>query len=260
MSTVEKALSLLEKLSATRPEIGLSEFKTLTGLDKGTVYRYLTSLKNSGLLEQNPRTKAYRLGPAVIRLAAVREKTVPLISTVAPVVDQIAEEVQELVHASLPQKNGMTSLYFRDGGIGGTRVAFDEAEVLPFHASSSGLAYVTFAERKVGDHVQTLQFTQFTPETPADAAQLKTHLERTKTRGYAYSDQLFEADVCSIAVPFFDHVSYAIGALSVATPSARMTQSLRQKLIETLSEASVTVSTRLGGKIPADLYEIWTSG
>jgi len=173
MSTVEKALGLLEHLSASSPEIGLSEFRDLTGLDKGTLYRYLSSLKNSGLLEQNSKTKAYRLGPAVIRLAAVREKTVPLIKMASPLVDRIADEVHELVHAALPQANGMTTLYFRDGGNGGTRVALDDSEVLPFHATSSGLAYVSFADQKTRDRLQTLSLEKFTPETPTNEESLQ---------------------------------------------------------------------------------------
>ena len=113
MSTIEKALMLLEHFSSNRPEIGLTEFKTRTSIDKGTLHRHLTALKNSGFLEQNYLTKAYRLGPAVIRLAAVRENTVPIVKTVQYYVDRIADNIHELVHAALPQKNGMSAIYVK---------------------------------------------------------------------------------------------------------------------------------------------------
>ena len=45
MSTIEKALMLLEHFSSNRPEIGLTEFKTRTSIDKGTLHRHLTALR-----------------------------------------------------------------------------------------------------------------------------------------------------------------------------------------------------------------------
>jgi len=82
----------------------------------------------------------------------------------------------------------------------------------------------------------------------------------TRSRGYAYSNQLYELDVCSVAVPFFDHMSFPMGTLAVATPAARMTNDTRQTFADSLTRASLSLSQSLGGKIPADLYENWTSG
>ena len=45
MSTIEKALGLLDYFSEDTPEIGLSDFKTLTKYDKGTTHRYLSALR-----------------------------------------------------------------------------------------------------------------------------------------------------------------------------------------------------------------------
>ena len=122
MSTIERALGLLAYFSRQSPELGLSEFQRRSGFDKGTTYRYLSALKDCGFIEQNPANRAYRLGPAVIRLSAVREMTVPLVKTVSVHVDAIAAELRELVHAALPQASGMSMLYAVDGGNSGTRL------------------------------------------------------------------------------------------------------------------------------------------
>jgi len=45
--------------------------------DKATTYRHLQALEETGLIEQNPMTKRYRLGPAILQLAQTREATVP---------------------------------------------------------------------------------------------------------------------------------------------------------------------------------------
>lgn len=257
MSTIEKALGLLEHFSGNQPEIGLTEFKTLTGVDKGTLHRHLTSLKNCGFLEQNPSTKAYRLGPAVIRLSAVRERTVPIIRTVENYIVQMADKVHELVHAALPQTNGMSAIYARDSGFHGTRVSFDEAEILPFHATSSGIAMLAFSDDAFVKAALSGQHAQFTPSTATQMDDIKEMIAATRATGYAAANQTYEADVCSLAVPFFRHSGEAMGTLAIATPAARMKSPLRDTCLTELMSASTNLSRDLGGQIPAYLAALW---
>ncbi len=259
MSTIEKALGLLEHFSSQSPEIGLSDFKRLTDFDKGTTHRYLTSLRDCGFLEQNPATKAYRLGPALIRLSAVREKTVPLRRTVAVEVDKIASDIHELVHASVPQSSGMSLLYAVDGGNSGTRVALDEAEVLPFYATSSGIAQLAFGEAALRNRVLAGKIKPYTDHTPKTQDDVRTLIASARERGAAVADESYEADVSSVAVPFFDTNGCAMGTIAVATPSARMTPAMRQKITETLIQSCLLLTRNLGGTVPAELVSIWTA-
>ncbi len=257
MSTIEKALGLLEHFSSQAPEIGLSEFKRLTNFDKGTTHRYLTSLKDCGFLEQNPITKAYRLGPAVIRLSAVREKTVPLARTAAQFVDEIAADLHELVHTALPQPTGMSMLYAVDGGNSGTRVAFDEAEILPFHATSSGIAMLAFGPKELSAQVLEEGLAEYTDRTPQTHKDVLEWVARTRADGFAAADQSFERDVCSIAVPFFDVRGTAMGTIAVATPAARMTMETRDTIKGRLTETGAALTHSLGGQVPPGLLQVW---
>ena len=90
MSTVDKALGVLALFSETRMSLGLSEAARLLDWDKATVQRYLASLEGQGFLEKDPLTRAYHLGPAVTRLAAVREITYPIETAVKNVAARIA--------------------------------------------------------------------------------------------------------------------------------------------------------------------------
>ena len=103
MGTITKALELLNFFSRSRPEIGLGEFVRLSGRDKATVHRHLVELEANGFLDQHPDTRAYRLGPALLRLSGVREITHPVRSVLRPIVTQMADDLGELVHVSLIQ-------------------------------------------------------------------------------------------------------------------------------------------------------------
>ena len=92
MSTVTKTLTLLDYFTDTRPTLGLTELQRLCGRDKATVYRHLLALEACGFVEQDPKTRAYRLGHALDRLAGVRRRTVPVTDTVAPIVDLVSQD------------------------------------------------------------------------------------------------------------------------------------------------------------------------
>lgn len=257
MSTIEKALRLLEHFSAARPEIGLSEFKTLTGVDKGTLHRHLTALRNCGYLEQHHSTRAYRLGPAVIRLSIVREKTVPLVKTVESYVDRIADSVQELTHAALPEKKGMTSIYSKDGGTHDTRVSFDEAEILPFHATSSGIAMLAFSSEVFVKNVLTEHLESYTETTATNIAEVEALMAKTHTNGIASAAQSYEAEVVSYAVPFFGPSGDAMGTIAIATPASRMDSAFAEKCINELVAAGQSLSHDISGQIPPHIASIW---
>lgn len=259
MSTIEKALGLLEHFSTMRPEVGLSEFKRLTGYDKGTLHRYLTSLRDCGFLEQVPATKAYRLGPAVIRLSTVREKTVPLIAVASAEMSRVAQETQELAHSALPQAKGMSTLFATDGGNAGTRVAFDEAEILPFHATSSGIAMLAYGAPDLAKRALAEELKVFTKDTVQDPSIVTDMIADAICNGFATTHQTFETEVSSVSVPFYGPDPFAMGTVAIATPSHRMTDQMQARAARILGAASLRMSETLGGRVPPDLADKWAA-
>ena len=69
MSTIGKALSLLDLISQLDKDIGLSDLARLAALDKATARRFLVELEKQGFVEQDGETRKYRLGAAPVRLA-----------------------------------------------------------------------------------------------------------------------------------------------------------------------------------------------
>lgn len=257
MGTISKSLNLLNFFSADLPEIGLSEFRKLSGQDKATVHRHLTELSESGFLEQNPATRAYRLGPAILRLAAVREALFPTRSAVAPIVREMAESLGELVHMSLRQGDELSPLFHHDAKVHGTRVHLDEAEMLPLHATSSGIVQLAFGpdDLLAGLRSQTLK--RWTERTIVDHDVLVDAVSQARDTGIAHSDQGFELDVCSFAAPVFGIGEHAIGSLAVALPTTRRTEENAQRITDALKPGAIDVTERLGGVFPDDLRRIW---
>ena len=250
MGTVAKALSLLSLFSQARPVIGLSDVARLSGTNKATTFRLLGELQAQGFVEQVGRDRAYRLGPEILRLAALREAAVPLMSAAREILDHLSQKTGETAHMSHVQGHRLNTLAYAHGTRHGTQVRMEDAEVLSFHATSSGLAVLGFCTPGFIDEILSRPLTVFTSDTRTDAAQIRADLDEVRQSGLAESIGGFEADVHSLATPVFGPDRLPIGALAVATPASRMTDDLKSLITQELHRGAQDLTHKIGGLYP----------
>ncbi|MBE1283879.1 MAG: helix-turn-helix domain-containing protein [Rhodobacteraceae bacterium] len=250
MGTVSKALSLLTFFNHGRTEIGLSDLTRLSGMNKATVYRLMGELQESGFVEQADNDRSYRLGPQVLRLAALREASVPILSVSRRVLRDLSDATGETTHISLLQGLQLNSLSHAYSPRHATKVMMEDAEVLTYHATASGLAILAFAEPDFVVEALSGPLQVHTPDTVTDPKAIQQELENIRSSGIAQSIGGFEAEVHSHAVPVFGPDRQPIGALAVAAPVSRMTSSLKQIIRTELHRQGLALTNRIGGIVP----------
>jgi DNA-binding IclR family transcriptional regulator len=251
MGTITKALDLLTFFSRERPALGLGDFVRLSGRDKATVHRHLVELAENGFLEQDRDSRAYRLGPAILRLTAVREATAPVRTVVTPLIEAMAQEVGELVHFSLLHGEQLSPVCHLDPGRHGTHVHFDEAEILPLHATASGIAVLAFGDPALREHVFASQLTTYAANTPTDPDALRAFVTEARETGIAQAFRSFDNEVSSRAVPIFGADGTVTGALAVAMPTSRIGEHSEADIQRVLRDGAARVTNSIGGTVPA---------
>ena len=257
MGTTAKALKLLDLFSASRPEIGLSDFARLAGRDKATTHRHLAELAELGFVEQARRSKLYRLGPAVLRLANIREQTFPQKRAAARYIADLVEAVQETVHVTSLLRQVLTPIQNQHSLHHTTRVYIDPSEVLPLHATASGCAVMAFSPPVLLAKVLETPLPSKTSETTIDPVAVQQKVAAAAKAGFAYSVGEFEIGVSSIAAPLFGENDECAGAIAVVCPTVRMTDALDLKIRTNLAKAAHSISLSWGGRVPAALVAIW---
>lgn len=256
MSTVSKALELLHLFTRAEPQAGLSDLARRAGLNKATCHRLLTDLATAGLVEQVGPAREYRLGPAVLRLAALREDSVPMQTAARPVLDTLAESTGETAHLSLLVAGRLRALAFAYSSRHATRVMMSDADDLPFHATASGLAVLGALDHATREAVLSAPLARLTPLTVTDPATVRAIAVAARAEGYAESIGGLETDVHSLAVPLFGPDASCLGALAVAAPASRMSPGM---VLPALMQAARTITTQWGGTVPADIAARWTA-
>ncbi len=247
MKSVDRALGVLRYFTVAEPELGLAEITRRTGLDKATVHRILTALSRNGLLEQISVSKKYRLGAEALRLARVREASIPISAIITPVLNHLAAETGETAHATLGSGDGMLCIGISEPQRA-TRVHVDPSAMLPFYASASGQAYSAYVDaERLKDILEVNQYEVFTNATPKDERDFLRRIETARENGFAVAHGTFEEDTVGVAAPFFDAGGKAIGAVAVAGLSARMDGEALARTGAMVCAAAKEVTRQLGG-------------
>ena len=258
MTTVDKALSLLDYFSNEQTEIGLSAFARLSGYDKSAALRMLSALSRAGFLEQNTQSRRYRLGGAFLRFARLREDAFPLTEMIRPIAQQLNDDTRETVHVSL-YAGGRLSTFLVIDSPRNTRAHVDSGMVLPFNATASGLCWLAFSDPELAERHLSEDFSQYQSVTLTDRASIEANLNRFRELGYSLADRSFDDEVSSIAAPIFGAQGEVLGCISLACVASRMTSELTTSYSQRLVDTAAQVTQTLGAIVPVSYRRLTQS-
>ncbi|WP_299413690.1 IclR family transcriptional regulator [uncultured Sulfitobacter sp.] len=246
MKTVDKALTVLDQFSFTNKEIGLSEMARMSGLDKAATRRLLVALIEHNFIEQSQETKRYRLGHGFLRLARIREATVPVSHIAQDVVSRLVDQTNETAHVGIPGPSGMTTIAHKLPNRGRVVIVLP-AEVLNYHATASGLVFLAFASDVTATRIMDLKREKITPNTITSKAEVLRLTKEFRAQGYAKVSNMFEQDVSSIAMPFYSEAGDPTGTIAIALPTDEMTPARCDVLLPQLRNAVREIEMALTG-------------
>lgn len=255
MSSAAKALGLLSHFSTSRPEIGLSQLCRIANRDKATTYRHLQALETAGFVEQNPLTKQYRLGPAILQLAQVREATVPRKEGARHVLAALAEATGETAHVTVLSGQTLYGLCECESPHHAIRAVID-LDTFPLHATASGLCALAFGpDALMEGAADTLE--TFTATTPVEKPRLVSMVEAIRRTGIGRANKTYAEETYGLSAPLFDHTGHFAGAVAVASVAARVTEALEHTITAELVIAAREITRNWGGTIPEHVEAAW---
>jgi DNA-binding IclR family transcriptional regulator len=244
---VERTLALLESLAdAGSDGAGLSILARAADLSEPTALRYLATLSRSDVVEHDPRTNGYRLGPGLLVLW---ERG---FGDVNP--RRVGTSLMRELHASYGETvnlatfwNGRVILIDAIEGVHALKRGARVGQEDRLHSTGLGkaiLAHLPEAERR--SLLREKGQPRITEHTITTLPELERELEEVRARGYAIDQEEDVPGLRCVAAPIFDrhgHVSHAL-SISAATTSMPIEQlhDIGPRLVAVCAE----VSRRLG--------------
>ncbi|NBN63953.1 helix-turn-helix domain-containing protein [Microvirga tunisiensis] len=219
--TVGKALDVLDMVARHGRPVRFTELLGQGAYPKATLYRFLQTLTNQGMLAYDPQTQVYSLGVRLVRLAHAAWAQSSLAPIARPWLDKLSEELGETLH--LAQLDQGQVLYVDKRNAARPVEMFSQAgKVGPAYCTGVGKAMLAFLpEDKLEQALTRQSFHAFTPGTLASRETLVEELKAIRIRGYAFDREEHEPGIICIAAPILSASGRAIGAMSITSTTQR---------------------------------------
>ncbi|CAI8884302.1 IclR family transcriptional regulator [Pseudomonas sp. IT-P12] len=215
------------------------------GLSQPTTHRLLRSLLDEGMVEQDARSKRYRLSLEFFALAARAGNTGNLRELVRPSLLRLSASLGDSLFLlarsgfdaiCLDRSEGPFPIRTFTGDIGG-RVALGVGQ--------GSLAILAFLPEEERDTVIRYNLPRLKDFHLYDEVFLRSEVENVRALGYAGRNTGVLQGMAGLAVPILDREGRAVAALSVATISDRLGPDRLPTVVDMLKREAALIGPRI---------------
>ncbi|CAG2145251.1 IclR family transcriptional regulator [Cupriavidus plantarum] len=215
------------------------------GLTQATTHRVLQSLVKEGMVEQDARTKRYRLGIEFFVLAAQAGNVNGLRQLCRPVLLRLGARLNDAIFLlvrsgfdaiCLDRNEGPYAIRTFTGGVGG-RVPLGVGQ-----AAMAILAFLPEAEREAVLQFNLPRLREFGVH---DEVSLRSEVELIRECGYASRRTGLLEGMAGVAVPILDREGRAVAALGVGTLIERLSPDRLPIVVDLMKREAATVTQQI---------------
>jgi len=210
-------LTLICAFDADDSKMTLSEVAAKCDMTRAMARRLLWTLEKLGYVENAGRL--FYLKPKILELGYAYLSSQRLIAVAQPVLEQLAQRVQE--SCSMSVMDGLDIVYvLRIPTKRIMKVSLGVGTRLPAWATSMGRVLLgDLSETELDQYFAQVTPVSLTEYTVTDKAKLKRIVQDTKKQGWATVNQELELGLCSAAVPILNAQGKIVSAINIGTPS-----------------------------------------
>lgn len=245
-TAIEKALHILLAFVPYNKEMSTTELSERLGFHKATVSRTLQVLTRYGFLMQNPQTRKYILGGALIQLGGLAGQSFngSFVQFARPYIDELRETLKETVALEVMAGENSYMAYVAEGPQR-VRIAASVGEMLPRHAAAGAKAILAFSPPDVQNQIRGWAMERLTPNTIVDPKKFLNHLKEIRSDGVAFDNEEIDRGVSAVGAPIFGHEGHPIAAVVVVGPSQRITCDKKAAIVSSLKATAARISSQL---------------
>jgi IclR family transcriptional regulator, acetate operon repressor len=244
VQSVDRALSIMEIL-ARDDWSGVTEIAKELGIHKSTVFRLVSTLERRGFVEQHTSTQKYRLGFAIMRLAAGVRSALDLVQVARPICERLSEWAGETVNLAVLEGGEVVNV--DQVNLSSSTVSVNWiGRRSALHATSTGKVFLAHASERTLEAYIGRGLRAVTERTITDADELRKHLAEVRDRGYAEALEELEVGLHAIAAPVYAHDDTVIAAVGVSGPSYRLVVERLDEVGRLTADSGVEISRGLG--------------
>lgn len=242
MQSIDRAMIVAKSLARHTSENGvsISDLSKQCELPLSTMHRLLKAMIKQGMVEQDERTKCYRLGTIWLEYGLQVYDSMDYISKIRPELERLSQEVDESVYLSRPAGSESIILERIDSPNNTIRIYDQLGLRIPMHIGAANKAMLA----NMPSSKSMVVLKSLLPKE--QLAEFEITLKKINKLGYAISHGERTAGTTSVAVAVTDGFGEVISAISIGVVSFNLTESRMDYLIEKAIETGKRISEKLG--------------
>lgn len=253
VQSVNRAVSILDAYSIDEPWLGVTQLANKLGLDKSTVHRLLVSLLQGGLIEQDPRSRKYRLGIRLLELGNVVLGSRKLPELALPYLRYLSDTVEEMTYLAAQSGDAMLTVF-----------QVPSPHLLqwttwigrgPLHCTCTGKVFLAHMSEDELESLLEKGLARRTAKTVCDPTELRAELERVREEGFATAFEEYKEGENAVGVPITKPDDTVIAAIGVVGPSYRFTREKLMGSLDVIRGVGAEISRRIR-ELPPEVIDL----
>ena len=250
MTTIVKALEILEVFLNGANPLSLAELAEITKLNVSTAHRIVKVLVKNGYLDQLSKRGKYCIGPKSLEWGRrgfptqgydIREVAYPYLKA-------LNKATNEAVDLAISSNNEAAIIeYF--GTEHRLQFAIQIGDREPLHCTGIGKVLLAgMEEEELEAYLREKGLPRHTKYTITDPDRLKEELLIVKRDGIAINKEELELGMVGVAAPIRNAEGKVIAAISVVGPSTRFNDQMIEDLKPLVSDSAIQISNSIAFK------------
>ncbi|NLX61607.1 MAG: IclR family transcriptional regulator [Tissierellia bacterium] len=247
IGSVIKAIEVIEFIAKSENEVGATEISRGLNYGVSATYHLLNTLKECNIIEQNKRTKKFKLGLKLWQLGLLAYEQNKLSDILQPYLKKLKELTGEtanltimdnyqIVYIAQEESDRLVKMFTKKGA------------TAPLHCTAAGKVLLAFKDEEVRNSIiDKIELTKYTENTIVNKEDLNAELEKIRKNGYGFDNEEKELGVSCIGAPVFDLNDEAIACITISGPTSRFTEENKEKWVKDVvrisKEATNTLKT-----------------
>jgi DNA-binding IclR family transcriptional regulator len=250
VSALERGIAVLRCFTETRRVLTPTELARLTGVPRPTVTRLASTLVTLGLMQQEPGSERFMLGPGVVSIARVFLAGLDVRAVARPHMLALAEEVGGSVYLAVP--DGLDMVLIEACRPRSTMLAprLDVGSRAPMANSALGRAYLWALPPPERQRlIESLRLARGSDWAALEGGLMRS-LKDADRLGYCISAGEFHREINSVSVPLVGPTGEVMALNCGSAAFVFSEEHLRQTVAPQLLRMAAALAADLGGHVP----------
>lgn len=246
VQAIETGARLLVALARDPRAQMLKTIAAATGMPPAKAHRYLVSFIRTGLVDRDPASGRYHLGPAALQIGVAALAGVNVVRLAAPEIASLRDQTEATVGLAVWGAYGPTFLLVEESSKP-VIVKSRPGGVLPILTSAGGrlfAAYLPAAATKAMIDREIAALPRAAQRKARD--DFAAILAEVRRRGLSRSLGDYSPGVHGVSSPILDHTGSVVAAVTAFAPAGEFDPSFDGPVARALRAATARISHRLG--------------